>query len=322
MSDHLYAAGMTTQPSRKRSWRPGWPCPVGAVMHQQRHGRGDPTYRVDDAGRHWRGIRTPEGPATLVVEPRPRDAQVDGEAWGPGADWALTTMPDLLGAADDWGDFRPRHPVLVEARRHHPHARLGRSGLVMEALVPAIIEQKVTGQEAFAGFRMLVHRFGERAPGPGRERKLWIQPTPDTLRTIPSWEWLRLHIDPARARAVVTAARVAASLERTAAVPPEVADRRLRSLPGIGVWTSAEVRQRAFGDPDAVSFGDYHVAKDVGWALTGTPFDDTELEEFLDPWRPQRGRVPALVAMAGLHRPRRGPRMAPRAHLPAKTSRT
>jgi 3-methyladenine DNA glycosylase/8-oxoguanine DNA glycosylase len=313
---------VTTEPSRTRSWSPGWPCPVRAVLHQQRHGRGDPTYRVDDAGRHWRGIRTPEGPATLVVEPRPRDAQVDGEAWGPGAAWALTAMPDLLGAADDWGDFRPRHPVLAEARRHHPHARLGRSGLVMEALVPAIIEQKVTGQEAFAGFRMLVHRFGERAPGAGRERKLWIQPTPDTLRTIPSWEWLRLHIDPARSRAVVTAARLAASLERTAAEPPEVADRRLRSLPGIGVWTSAEVRQRAFGDPDAVSFGDYHVAKDVGWALTGAPFDDTELEEFLDPWRPQRGRVPALVAMAGLHRPRRGPRMAPRAHLPARTSRT
>ncbi len=166
--------------------------------------------------------------------------------------------------------------------------------------MPAIIEQKVTGQEAFAGFRMLVHRFGERAPGPGRELRLWVQPAPEVLRAIPSWEWLRLHIDPARSRAVVTAARVAESLERTITETPEVADRRLRSLPGIGVWTSAEVRQRAFGDPDAVSFGDYHVAKDVGWALTGTPFDDAELEAFLEPWRPQRGRVPALVAMAGL----------------------
>ena len=175
----------------------------------------------------------------------------------------------------------------------------------------------MTGKEAFGGFRALVHRFGERAPGPGRERKLWVQPAPETLRTIPSWEWLRLHIDPARSRTIVSAARVADALERCAALPADEADRRLRSLPGVGVWTSAEVRQRALGDADAVSFGDYHVAKDVGWALTGTAFDDAELEAYLAPWRPHRGRVPALVGLAGLRRPRRGPRMAPRTHLPA-----
>ena len=142
------------------------------------------------------------------------------------------------------------------------------------------------------------------------------------LRTIASWEWLSLHIDAARSRTIVTAARVADSLERLMALPAEEADSRMRSLPGIGVWTSAEVRQRTFGDPDAVSFGDYHVAKDVGWALTGTPFDDTELEAYLEPYRPQRGRVPALIAMAGLRRPRHGPRMAPRTHLPIPVPKT
>ncbi|MEJ7831697.1 MAG: DNA-3-methyladenine glycosylase 2 family protein [Nocardioides sp.] len=310
---------------RSRVWRPSWPCPAVSILHQQRRGRSDPTFRVEGSGPAagvWRGLRTPDGPATLLVTPRPRDAEVYAEAWGPGADWALASVPDLLGAADDWSGFEPRHPVLAEAQRAHPHARLGRSGLVMESLVAAIIEQKVTGQEAFAGFRMLIHRFGERAPGPGAERRLWVPPTPATLRTIPSWEWLRMHIDPARSRTIVTAARVAEALERTAALPPSEADRKLRSLPGVGVWTSAEVRQRSFGDPDAVSFGDYHVAKDVGWALTGTAFDDAELADFLEPWRPQRGRVPALVAMAGLRRPRRGPRMAPRGHLPARVTRT
>ncbi|WP_340538302.1 DNA-3-methyladenine glycosylase family protein [Nocardioides sp. GXZ039] len=299
-----------------RVWRPDWPCAVRATLGQHRRGGGDPTMRVEPTGRVWRGTRTPEGPATLLVEPRAAVGEVHARAWGPGAGWALDQLPDLLGHSDDWSGFEPRHPVLADARRRHPHARLGRSGLVMEALVPTIIEQKVTGQEAFAGFRMLVHRFGERAPGPGADRRLWVQPAPDVLRAIPSWEWLRLHIDPARSRTIVTAARVAGSLERLSQVSVEEADRRLRSLPGLGVWTSAEVRQHAFGDPDAVSFGDYHVAKDVGWALTGTPFDDAQLEEFLEPWRPQRGRVPALVAMAGLHRPRRGPRMAPRTHLP------
>ena len=112
------------------------------------------------------------------------------------------------------------------------------------------------------------------------------------------------------------AARVADSLERISGLDADEADRRLRSLPGIGVWTSAEVRQRAFGDADAVSFGDYHVAKDIGWALTGEQMDDVQLAELLEPWRPHRGRVQALVAMAGLRRPRQGPRMAPRTHLP------
>ena len=302
-----------------RVWRPDWPCPVLSVLSQQRHGGGDPTFRVDDHRRVWRGIRTPDGPATLLVHPLDPTGEVHAEAWGPGAEWALESVPGLLGGQDSWAGFEPRHPVLEEAWRRNTNARLGRSGLVMESLVPAIIEQKVTGQEAFAGFRRLVHRFGERAPGPGKELKLWIQPAPETLRGIPSWEWLRMHIDPARSRAVVTVARVADSLERTLSLSHEEADRRLRTLPGIGVWTSAEVRQRAHGDPDAVSFGDYHIAKDVGWALTGTPFDETQLEEFLEPWRPQRGRVPALVAMAGLRRPRHGARMAPRTHLPVQT---
>ena len=310
----------------ERVWRPDWPCRVGGTLRPHRRGAGDPTFRVDEAGATWRGIRTPEGPATLRVVDRPALGEVRGSAWGPGAAWALDSLPALLGADDDWTGFEPRIPLLAEAWRRHPHGRLGRSGLVMEALVPAIIEQKVTGQEAFAGFRMLVHRYGERAPGPGGSAEtgpgLWLQPTPEVLRSIPSWEWLKLHIDPARSRALVTVARVAESLERTITLAPEEAERRLRTLPGIGVWTSAEVRQRAFGDPDAVSFGDYHVAKDVGWALTGTPFDDAELEAYLEPWRPHRGRVVALIGAAGLQRPRHGPRMAPRGHLPAKVTRT
>ncbi len=304
--------------ARQRVWRPDWPCLVSATLSQQRHGGGDPTFRRDGEAT-WRGLRTPVGTATLMIRPRPAEGVVEAEAWGSGAEWALESVPDLLGASDSWDGFEPRHPVLAEVRRHHPHLRLGRSGLLMESLVPAIIEQKVTGQEAFAGFRMLVRRFGERAPGPGAEQQqLWVQPDAATLRRIASWEWLQLHIDHARSRAIVTAARVADSLERLVGLPPEEADRRLRSLPGIGVWTSAEVRTRTFGDPDAVSFGDYHVAKDVGWALTGTPFDDDAMAAFLEPYRPQRGRVPALVAAGGLHRPRHGPRMAPRTHLPSR----
>ncbi len=295
---------------------PDWPVPVNEIMSQQRRGGSDPTYKVDFQGRHWRGIRTPVGVATLMVETRPREGRVYAAAWGEGADWALESVPTLLGADDDPSGFEPTHQILKDVWRHHRHWRIGRTGLVLEALVPSIIEQKVTGQEAFAGFRNLVHRWGTRAPGPGHDLGVWVQPDEETLRSIPSWEWLKLHIDPARSKAVVTCARVAHAVERTATLSAADAGRALRSLPGIGVWTSAEVQQRAFGDADAVSFGDYHVAKDVGWALTGTAFDDDELADFLEQYRPHRYRVQALVGLAGLHRPRLGPRMAPRTHLP------
>jgi 3-methyladenine DNA glycosylase/8-oxoguanine DNA glycosylase len=300
---------------RTREWRPGWPLPMGQVLSILRRGPGDPTFRTDPDGTIWRGIRTPEGTTTLRLHQAP-DA-VNASAWGDGADWVLDSVPAMLGAGDDPAGFVPHHPVVAAMHRRHPHWRLTRTGLVMEALVPAIIEQKVTGQEAFAGFRSLVHRYGERAPGPGADRRLWVQPAADTLRTIPSWEWLRLHVDPARSRAVVTTARVATALERTVGLPSAEVDGRLRSLPGVGVWTSAEVRFRAHGDPDAVSFGDYHVARTVGWAITGEELDDDGLAELLEPYRPHRYRVQRLVELSGARRPRRGPRMAPRRHLPA-----
>src|SRR5690606_28395567 len=146
-------------------------------------------------------MRTPEGTATLRVEPRPGEGEVEGRAWGEGAAWALDRLPALLGAEDDLSGFVPAHPLVAEGQRPHPHWRLSRTGIVMESLVPSIIEQKVTGQEAFAGFRRLVRRFGEPAPGPGAEHDLWVQPDAERLRRIASWEWLELHVDHARSRA-------------------------------------------------------------------------------------------------------------------------
>jgi 3-methyladenine DNA glycosylase/8-oxoguanine DNA glycosylase len=309
---------VTTAPST-RTWRPSWPCPVGQVLGTHRRGAGDPTYRVLPDGSHARGIRSPEGAAALVVAVDPGAGEVQARAWGPGSTWVLDRLPRMLGHDDDPSGFEPP-PVLAASWRRHRHWRLGATDLVMESLVPTIIEQKVTGQEAFAGFRRLVRRHGERAPGPP-ELDLWIQPGALALRAIPSWEWLRLPVDGGRSRPLLAAARVAESLERAGAAGHEEFDRRLRTLPGIGVWSSAEVRARALGDADAVSFGDYHVAKDIGWALVGEAVDDDALAELLEPYRPHRHRVQRLVELAGLGRPRRGPRMSPRTHLPGRAHR-
>jgi 3-methyladenine DNA glycosylase/8-oxoguanine DNA glycosylase len=301
------------EPELSRAWVPAWPCPVGAVLGVHRRGAGDPTYGVLPDGSHVRGMRTPEGPVTLQAYPLSTTGEIIANAWGDGAAWALDALPRMFGVDDDVSGFEPRHEVVAAAWRLHPHRRLGATGLVMESLVPTIIEQKVTGQEAFAAFRRLVRRYGEPAPGP---LGVWLQPAPATLRSIPSWEWLRLPVDGGRSRPLLGAVRVADALERAGGESLEVFDRRLRTIPGIGVWSSAEVRSTALGDADAVSFGDYHVAKDIGWALTGEAVDDDALAELLEPYRPHRHRVQQLVLAAQLGRPRRGPRMSPRTHLP------
>ncbi len=307
---------MTAGGSAVRVWRPGWPCEPYDVLRVVRRGGADPAFQRDPDGTIWRAATTPQGPVTLRIRARPPLGQVDVEAWGPGAEWALETAPALLGAEDDLDGFEPSDARVGAAWRRNPHWRVTRTGLVLEALVAAVIEQKVTGMEAWLGWRLLLRRFGTPAPGPGSARGMRALPSAAVLAQVPSWEWLRCSIDSKRSAAIVRAAKVARSLERTVDLPAEEADRRLRSLPGIGAWTAAEVRQRAHGHADAVSFGDYHVAAHVGYALTGAAFDDERLAELLEPDRPHRYRIQHVVTTRMRGGPRHGPRLAPRTHLP------
>lgn len=296
-------------------WRPGRPVPLGTILGPLRRGAGDATYAVRD-GRLWRGLRTPEGAATLSLLVAAGAGEVRAVAWGPGAAWVVQRVPAMLGAEDDPVGFEPTHPLLRAVHRRHPHWRVPRSGLVYEALVAAALEQKVTGREAWTGWRRLVRRHGEPAPGPAAQWGLRVLPAPEVLRRIPSWEWLAMHVDGARARVAVRAAQLVDSLQRTVDFDSGTAEHMLRSVPGIGIWTAAEVRQRAHGDADAVSFGDYHVPSSIGIALSGRPVDDEGLAELLAPYSPHRYRVQRLVELAGIRAERHGPRMAPRRHLP------
>lgn len=296
-------------------WRPGRPVPLGTILGTLRRGSGDATYAVRD-GQVWRGLRTPDGAATLALCAHPGAGELAARAWGDGAEWAVARVPAMLGAQDDVRGFEPAHPLLAAVHRRHPHWRVPRSGLVYEAVVAAALEQKVTGREAWIGWRRLVNRHGDVAPGPAGEQGLRVLPAPEVLRRIPSWEWLSMHVDGARSRLVVRAAQLADSLQRTLDVDHASAERMLRSVPGIGVWTAAEVRQRAHGDADAVSFGDYHLPVSIGHALIGRAVDGAELAELLEPYSPHRYRVQRLVELAGIRAERHGPRMAPRRHLP------
>ncbi|OBB68630.1 DNA-3-methyladenine glycosylase [Mycobacterium sp. 852014-50255_SCH5639931] len=280
----------------------------GHTLAPLRRGRGDPCFQASGDGTIWRTSLLPTGPVAARIGRVAANA-AHCVAWGSGAPEFVERLPALLGHEDDASDFVPRDPIVAAAQRRVPHLRLGRTGLVLEALIPAIIEQRVPGADAFRSWRLLVSKYGSPAPGPAPAR-LRVPPSADEWRHIPSWEFHRANVDPGRARTVVTCARRAAALERLASRPPAQAREAMMSLPGVGEWTAAETAQRAFGDADALSVGDYHIPKMIGWTLAGRPVDDAGMLELLEPMRPHRYRVVRLLEASGLaYEPRRGARL-------------
>jgi 3-methyladenine DNA glycosylase/8-oxoguanine DNA glycosylase len=292
----------------ERTLRFPGPVSPGLTLAPQRRGPGDPCYQLDADRSIWRTSLQPTGPVTARISRIASDA-VTCQAWGDGADEFLDALPALLGADDDAGEFRPVDPVIAAAAKRVPHLRLGRTGRVLEALIPAVIEQRVPGADAFRAWRLLVTKFGSPAPGPAPAR-MRVPPPAEAWRRIPSWEFHRANVDPGRARTVVGCAQRADALERLAGRPAAEARETLTVLPGVGVWTAAETAQRAFGDADALSVGDYHVPKMIGWTLIGRPVDDAGMIDLLEPVRPHRYRAVRLLEASGLaYEPRRGARL-------------
>ena len=268
-------------------------------------GRGDPTMRLSRR-EMWRATRTPCGPATMhLVHLGPR---LEASAWGPGAGWALEALPRLMGSDDDPAALRPHHEVVRSLVKRFPGLRIGRTGAVLEALVPAILEQKVTGLQARRAWRGLVRSLGAPAPGPAA---LMLPPEPEVLANHPYHLFHPLGVERKRAEVIRTVAARSARLEEAADLPLPDAYRRLTAIPGVGAWTAAEVAMRALGDPDAVSVGDFHIPSHISWALAGEArAGDARMLELLEPYRGQRGRVVRLIEAGYPGPPRYGPRRA------------
>jgi len=309
---------------RRREIELDRPLDLRTVLGPLVRGTGDPTMRLASSAA-IRATTTPDGPATIDI--RIAGTEVRAEAWGPGAGWLLDGLPASLGLDDDDAGFDPSlHPVVAGLARRLGRVRLGRTGAVWDSLLPAILEQRITGTEAWRNHRRLVRAHGTPAPGPHGAgtgpQALLVAPTSAAVAALPSWSFTALGIEPRRGLLLRRIAREVPRFEALGAPSRETGrggagaralEAAMRAHSGIGPWTAAEVTLRALGDPDAVSVGDAHLSHVVGFALAGAArSSDERMLELLAPWAGHRARVVHLIERSGLGPPRYGPKVAPR----------
>lgn len=306
-----------------------------------------PSRRLAHDSALWAG-RWSSGVATLGL--RVEAETLVAVAVGPGAGEALGSVPALVGLADDHQalvDADP--PALARLARRRADYRMGATGDLTGALLPAVLGQRVTAGEAHGAWAQLCRVYGEAAPtdpvltevvgtdlvgtapvgtasvgretvGPalvGSDRAggsdvLTVPPQPAVLARMTAHELHRFGVERSRGDLLIGLARRAPSLNRLVTRTPEEVRRVLCTLPGVGPWTASIATRVAMGDPDAVLLGDLHLPSTVAWALAGEArADDDEMLELLAPYAGHRARVQQLIKVAGIRAPRRGPRYRP-----------
>ena len=293
-----------SQPDAQVRWpAPACPYDVAETTRLLRTGGNDPTFRRLERG-FRRAARCRTGPA-LVELSVGEDSGIEARAWGAGADESLARLPRMLGFEEpSWA--LPADPKLDRLARQHPGLRLVNTGDVFDGLLPIILQQQVTWQEAAFAWRKLVEELGELAPGPHAMR---LAPLPARILDAGIDSLMSLGINRQRARTIHEVAFAASRLERAAELPTAEAYGLLSSVRGVGPWTAGMLLGLRLGRPDAVVVGDLHLPHMVCWALAGEPRgSDERMLELLQPFEQQAFQIVRLIHAARIEAPRRGPR--------------
>ena len=254
-----------------------------------------PLLRVDKGSITY-SLATTEGPA--VVNLTQSKNTIRAVATGPGGAEALETVPQTVGLDDDPSSFSPQPGLVRDIHRRHPGLRLGATGRVFDAIVPIVIGQRVTTDEAHRSYNRLVRLVGEPAPG---DVDMLLPPSPASLLAMDLDDFHSIGIERSRARILREVARRAGRLEEILTMDQGPAKERLEAVRGVGPWTSAQVMGVAWGDRDAIPIGDFHIPDTVAWALAGEPRGtDERMLELLEPYRPQRRRALTLIKLSGM----------------------
>lgn len=217
----------------------------------------------------------------------------------------LSQGPRLLGGDDDPSGFEPKGKIR-DLWRRGPFL-LGRTDRLWDALIGAVLGQKVQVANAQRARRQLARRFGEPAPGP---RKGWVLPAPETVATMGYHQFHPLGVERKRAEILIRVAREMPRLEQLTEGEPAAVEARLQRIRGIGPWTTALVTAAAMGNSDAVPVGDFHVPNTVAWLMAGEPRgSDERMLELLEPYAGHRWRVVRLAKSSG-RAPAYGPKLS------------
>jgi 3-methyladenine DNA glycosylase/8-oxoguanine DNA glycosylase len=182
---------------------------------------------------------------------------------------AVRRMRFALGVDDDLSEFCDRFrddPLIGPSVRARPWLRVRRRAEPFEALAWAICEQLIEYDRAVRIQRRIVRALGVRCPVTG----LRDVPGPRAVAGIAPAQLQAWDLSAGRAVALVRAAReVAAGRADLRAPDHERCWQRLRTIPGIGSWTTEILAIQGQGRYDQLPAGDLAYRKLVGRLRSG-----------------------------------------------------
>jgi 3-methyladenine DNA glycosylase/8-oxoguanine DNA glycosylase len=216
-----------------------------------------------------------------------------------GALAAIERMRFVLGVDHDLADFHARFrqdPLLGPLIKRKPWLRPRRHPEPFEALAWAVCEQLIESGRAAEIQRSIVRRFGRRSDC-GRFRDA---PSADLVARCAPAELEACGMSAGRAAALIRCAREVAAGRADLAARHEDGWRRLRTIPGIGPWTTEKLAFEGQGRDDQLPAGDLAYIKLVGaLAGLGRRATEDEVRAFFEPYAPFAG----IAAWYMLHAP-------------------
>ncbi len=220
----------------------------------------------------------------------------------PDCELAIERMRFALGVDDDYHrlyrEFRRDRMLGAAIRRLRWH-RPRRRAWAWEALAWSITKQLIESPRAARIQRRMVFRWGLRRDGPCGATLIDV-PTPEAIASRAPAELAALDLAPARALAMIRAAREVASGRVDPTDPSH--DARLLAIREIGPWTVQCLGLYGRGEADSLPAGDLGYIKLVG-RLAGLRRRATveEVEAFFAPYEPYRGLAGSFV-LAAFHK--------------------
>lgn len=271
-------------------------------------GRFDPTINLADDSIQV-AMQTPEGGVTIAAthfRNRASDSSIlRVECYGDGNKWIAERVPSLFGFEDQLDQFQPTGK-LGQLAKQLSGARLPKLPVVFHRLVQIVLQQLVSWSDALHGWKTIVQRYGEDAPGPFPLR---LPPTADRLSKLAYFDLVECGVLPRQARIILHLAKEANRIERLASKGPDDVSKVLLAIPGIGSWTVEHLLGTSLGVADAVLIGDYGLPHTVAWFFNEQArSNDDEMLQLLEPYRGDRFRVINLLWQSGINAPRRGPK--------------